>query len=243
MVIFISDTHLGSPYSDPDHAAERRVTAFLRALPREVTHIYLLGDILDYWFEYRTVVPRGFLRFFGELARLSDSGVRITWLTGNHDIWLFGYLTDELGIEVIDAPYIERDICGSKFILAHGDRIGRQKAGFRFISVFFRNRLCQRLFASIHPGLTVRLAHAWSRQSRKNGCKPSDAEIMRIKTDAASLSERYPDVKYIIEGHHHVPVDARAGNARLLVLGDWAQSGWYASFDGEKLVLSEVNHK
>lgn len=140
-VLFLSDLHLGADYIVDHRAHERRVVDFLRAEGRGADHIYLLGDVLDYWFEYRAVVPRGFVRFFGELARLSDSGVKITWMTGNHDIWLFDYLRDELGIEVVDAPFIIRDICGKRFLLAHGDRIGHASAGFKLICSLFRNRV------------------------------------------------------------------------------------------------------
>ncbi|MDE6300473.1 MAG: UDP-2,3-diacylglucosamine diphosphatase [Muribaculaceae bacterium] len=242
MVIFLSDTHLGSPHSDAGHAAERRVTAFLRSLPAEVKHIYLLGDILDYWFEYRTVAPRGFVRFFGELARLTDSGVRVTWITGNHDIWLFDYLEGELGVEIVDEPYIIREIYGKRFLLGHGDRIGRRPASFRLLSRFFRNRICQKLFAAVHPGLTVRLAHKWSSSSRTSDTGPTSQDIARITADAAALSAEHPKVDYIVEGHHHITLDTKAGNARLMVLGDWNGSGWYASFDGAELRLREVNH-
>ena len=124
-VLFLSDLHLGANYIANSRAHENRVVDFLRHEGSDADHIYLLGDVLDYWYEYRTVVPRGFVRFFGELARLADSGVKITWMTGNHDIWLFDYLRDEIGMEVIDAPFIIREIGGQRFLLAHGDRIGR----------------------------------------------------------------------------------------------------------------------
>ena len=241
MVIFLSDTHLGSRYSDHGHAAERRVSHFLRSLPDDVTHIYLLGDILDYWFEYRTVAPRGFIRFFGELARLADSGVKITWLTGNHDIWMNGYLADELGIEVVDAPYIIRKIGNKTFLLAHGDRIGHRSRSFRFISRVFRNRICRRLFAAIHPGLTVGFAHRWSSHSRASGYAPSDSDIRRILTDAATVASEHPEVNYIIEGHHHIPLQEQIGPARLIVLGDWASDGYYASYDGHDVALNRLN--
>ena len=123
LTYFLSDLHLGAGYI-PDHRAhERRVVDFLRSIEPRAKRIYLLGDILDYWWEYRDVVPRGFVRFFGELARLADSGVEITWFKGNHDIWIFDYLPSEIGLEVHDGIMV-RDIDGARFLLEHGDGVG-----------------------------------------------------------------------------------------------------------------------
>ena len=176
-VLFISDIHLGARYMGDTRTHEARVVNFLRNEAHDADSLYLLGDILDYWFEYRNVVPRGFIRFFGELAALSDAGVKITWMTGNHDIWLFDYLRDELGIEVVDAPYIVRKIGTRRFILAHGDRIGRTTAGFRFICSLFRNKVCQKLYSGLHPRITVPFAKAWSNSSRCGKGTIDDAEI------------------------------------------------------------------
>lgn len=113
-VYFISDMHLGASYFPDRHAHERLVVSFLESIASDADELYMLGDVLDYWFEYRYVVPRGYVRFFGALARLADRGVKIHWFTGNHDIWLFDYLRDEIGIEVVDG-YSVRDIFGKRF--------------------------------------------------------------------------------------------------------------------------------
>ena len=147
---FISDLHLGARYLPDRRLHEAKIVSFLHSIRDTAEAIYLVGDVLDYWYEYRTVVPRGYVRFFGALAALADSGVRITWLTGNHDIWLFDYLRDEIGIEVVDGSII-RDIAGKRFFIAHGDGVGLLKPSFRFIRAMFRNHICQRLYSSIHP--------------------------------------------------------------------------------------------
>lgn len=232
--------HLGADYIGDPRGHEARVVDFLRSEGPTADCIYLLGDVLDYWFEYRNVVPRGFIRFFGALASLADKGVKITWLTGNHDIWLFDYLRDEIGIEVVDVPYIERNIGGKRFILSHGDRIGRRSPGFRFICSFFRNKLCQKLYSGIHPRLTIPFAHGWSKSSRGKAYEEGKPEhVARIVEDAAVLAAAHPEADYIIEGHHHIMLDRPlpGSRARLIVLGDWIDKDSYAEFDGQDVKL------
>lgn len=223
-----------------------RAVQFLRDCAADADHIYLLGDVLDYWYEYRHVVPRGFVRFFGELARLADSGVRITWMTGNHDIWLFDYIRDEIGVEVIDAPYIVREIGGKQFLLAHGDRIGRTTAGFRLICSLFRSRLCQRLYAAVHPGLTVPFARRWSHSSRESGTETAEQRRRHIDciiADAEAIADAHPGIDYIVEGHHHIALlhDIPGTATRVAVLGDWISQYTYGEFDGTKFELKRFN--
>lgn len=243
LTYFISDLHLGAGYIDDSRAHEARVVAFLQSIEDRAARLYMLGDVLDYWFEYRNVVPRGYIRFFGELARLADKGVEIVWMTGNHDIWLFDYLRDEIGITVIDEPWIERTIDGRRFYLAHGDRIGPQTAGFRFICSLFRNRVCQRLYAGLHPRLTVPFAHSCSRRSRESSPldKPADtaAHVAAVTAVAADIARENPGLDYIVMGHHHIVVDTplAGGHTRLIVLGDWISNDTYAVFDGDSMRL------
>ena len=162
---FISDLHLGASYIPDPVAHESRITKFLDSITGDAAELYLLGDILDYWYEYRTVVPRGYTRFFGTLCRMADSGVRITWFIGNHDIWLFDYLKEEIGMKVVDGFEI-KEILGKRFFLSHGDGVGRLPASFRFLRATFRNKVCQKLYAAIHPRWTIPFAHRWSNHSR-----------------------------------------------------------------------------
>lgn len=240
-VFFASDMHLGACYMPDRRAHEARVAAFLRAAGERASDLILAGDILDYWYEYKTVVPRGYVRFFGELAALADSGVRVTWLLGNHDIWLFDYLRDEIGIEVADGPIV-RDYGGKRFFISHGDGLGRTDISFRIMRSAFRNRFCQKLYAAIHPRWTVPFAHKWSSGSR--GYAP-DAPARwegRMQSDVRRWAEEYasahPDIDYIVLGHHHVVVDEPAGpDCRLIVLGDWIHNDSYATFDGHSVEL------
>lgn len=233
MVYFLSDLHLGASYIADRHSHERRVASFLESIAADATEIYLLGDVLDYWYEYRTVVPRGYVRFFGQLARLSDAGVRITWLTGNHDIWLFDYLSSELGVEVIDAPYIQRVINGSRVVLAHGDRVGHRSWSFKFICRLFRNRLCQKLYSGIHPRWTVPFAHAWSRSSRDAGCAVDPVgQREYIINNVKSLAALTPAPDYIIMGHYHAAFECDINaDTHLVMLGDWIDKDTFAVMD------------
>ncbi len=248
---FISDVHLGASYMPDRRAHEARVTAFLRSIEHDAKALYLLGDILDYWFEYRTVVPRGYIRFFGELARLADAGVRITWFIGNHDIWLFDYLRDEIGLRVVDTDRggIFETIDGVEFFLGHGDTFGRQPRGYMMLRKIFHNRLCQKLYAALHPRWTLPFAHGWSSHSRKAGqsvpADPVFAPKARTATEvfARQLCTQHPDLRYIIIGHHHVALDEPVTrDCRLLILGNWITSSTYAVFDGETLALREFGY-
>ena len=240
MIYFLSDLHLGATYIADPRAHERRVVDFLRSIRHDAEHIYLLGDILDYWYEYKNVVPRGYVRFFGELAALSDAGIKITWLTGNHDIWLFDYLKNELGIEIIDSPFIEKVINGKRFVLAHGDRIGYRKLSFKFICRLFRNRLCQKLYASVHPRWTVSIAHKWSSSSRGgNGDSMSLEQFERFIIDNAKSLDTQAD--YIVMGHYHVLLNRKIENTNtsVIVLGDWIDNNSYGCYDGKNFILKK----
>lgn len=242
VTVFLSDIHLGANYIKNPRQHEKIVCDFLEKEASRANHIYLLGDVLDYWYEYRQVVPKGYIRFFGTLARIADRGVKITWLTGNHDIWLFGYLRDEIGIEIIDSPYVQRTIDGKNFILSHGDRISDGTFSFRFISSIFRNKVCQRLYASIHPRWTVPFAHRWSNSSRCSHLIADDKESMlrrSVLDDAKKLAEKHPETNYVVMGHHHIVIDELIPDTdcRLMVLGDWISQFTYAEFDGVNLQL------
>lgn len=237
---FLSDLHLGAPYFPDSKDAERRVVAFLDSIKDDAEVIYLLGDILDYWYEYRYVVPRGFVRFFGKLAELSDKGIRIVWLIGNHDIWIFDYLPSELGIEVYDGSIVE-EIDGKHFFMTHGDGIGKLKPSFRLLRSLFRNRWCQKAFSAIHPRWTVPFAYNWSRHSRKQE-GPSEADASRMMTNITEFSKEYlaqhPDINYFIFGHLHVLERFNiAPDSEVIVLGEWIKTCSYGVWNGEKFTL------
>ncbi len=244
---FLSDTHLGASYFPDSRERECRVVAFLDSIKDEASEIYLLGDILDYWYEYRYVVPRGFIRFFGKLAELSDSGIKITWLIGNHDIWIFDYLPSELGIKVVDG-ILTTEVLGTKMLMAHGDGVWQHDWKFRTLRSLFRNRFCQFLFAGIHPRWTVAFANAWSRHSRTKEMEQPELKLkVRNKVDR-NLSELHkfcltyaaghPECHYYLFGHLHVVADIEVTpTARMIVLGDWIENFSYAVFDGDVMQL------
>lgn len=242
---FISDLHLGAGYIADPRAHERRVVEFLDHIAPRARRLYLLGDVLDYWWEYRDVVPRGFTRFLGALARLADAGVEITWLKGNHDIWIFDYLPSEIGLSVHDGVLVE-EIDGRRFLMEHGDGVGRLPATFRALRWLFRCRPAQRMFAAIHPRWTVGFAHAWSAHSRKKGgYVPAEGAGETLVDWAAEYNAAAREkVDFFLFGHHHTMVDRRiADGARVMVIGDWINHFSYAVWDGEELSLRVWNEE
>lgn len=247
-VYFISDLHLGANYIKDGRAAEKRVVDFLMSIKDDAAELYLMGDVLDYWFEYRTVVPRGYVRFFGALAQLVDAGVKVHWFIGNHDIWLFDYVRDEIGVEVVDGCVV-RQIMGKKFFLSHGDGVGKLPLGFRFIRYLFRNRLCQKLYAGIHPRWTIPFAHAWSSSNRD--FKAYDTpQFLGLKEEPQAvfaleyLRDVDPTINFFVFGHRHVLADEPLSpTCRLIILGDWITQFTYAVFDGNDIILSKYDTK
>lgn len=245
---FISDLHLGATYLENPLEYERRVVRWLRSIENEVTDLYLLGDILDYWYEYKTVVPRGFTRFLGQLAIMADRGIRITWFIGNHDIWIFDYIPAELGITVIDGSKVT-EIAGKRFFLAHGDALGKLKPGFRFIRGLFRNRVCQRLYAAIHPRWTIPFAHGWSSHSRnfkseKPEFKGADKEPFIAFAEEYQSNHLSEPIDYFVLGHRHILLKypLRTGG-ELIVLGDWVHYFSYGRWDGKNFILGCFDDK
>ncbi len=247
---FISDLHLGAGYLDDKRETECRVVRFLDSIKDDVGELYLLGDILDYWYEYRYVVPRGHVRFLGKLAELADSGVKITWIVGNHDVWLFDYLRDEVGLTVLRGA-TQMSILGTRFLLSHGDDVGRQAPLYRFTRMCFHSRVCQWLYASIHPRWTVPIATGWSKQNRttrtiRQVLAESRDCLARLAEFSVEYAAAHPDVRHFVYGHLHVPYhDELAGGRTMTVLGEWISQFTYATWDGHELALRhfEDNNK
>ena len=235
---FISDIHLGASYIKDARAHERRIVDFLHSIAGSCCRLVLLGDILDFWWEYRKVVPRGFVRFFGTLASLADAGVEIIWFKGNHDIWIFDYLPRELGIKLHDGSMV-CEIDGKRFFLEHGDGVGELPASFRHLRSLFRNRFAQRLFSTIHPRWAIGFAHRWSSHSRKQGgYVPSAGAKENLIRFAEAYNASRPDEKidFFIFGHYHILVQEKlADGAELAIIGDWIQTFSYAVWDGHSL--------
>lgn len=236
---FIADTHLGATYDKENREVEKGVVKFLDNIKNDAEELYLLGDILDYWFEYKHVVPRGYVRFLGKLAELADAGVRITWLIGNHDIWIFNYLPEELGIDVIDGS-IHRRIEGVEFCMQHGDGIGGNLK-FRMMRSIFRNRICQKLYANIHPRWTVGFAYNCSKRSRqKKGMTTEMPQelIKDIRKWCEMQIQAGDNSKYFVFGHLHTPYEEVLPDGRqLIVLPAWNGTCKFGVFDGKKFEI------
>ena len=236
LTYFVSDVHLGLQVSDPADR-EARFVSFLRNLPEETAAVYMLGDIWDFWYEYRDVVPKGYVRVFAALTELMDRGVDVYFFQGNHDIWTYSYF-EELGMKRIAQPY-SVEIAGKKFCLGHGDGLGPVPFGYRLIQSTFHCRPLQVLFSMLHPWIAFSFGNTWSRHSRL-----SHAEVYHFKGKDEPLYkfleeyEKQHSVDYFIFGHYHAHVDMQTpAGARLLVLKDWISSSPYIVFDGTALLV------
>ncbi|HOI27613.1 MAG TPA: UDP-2,3-diacylglucosamine diphosphatase [Paludibacteraceae bacterium] len=241
-IYFASDAHLGLDVIENPLDSERRLVRWLDSIKKDASSLFLLGDMFDYWFEYKYVVPKGFTRFLGKLGELSDMGVKIYIFIGNHDIWMFDYLPKEIGAVVVREP-MTIELMGKKFFLAHGDGLGDPNKMFRFIRRFFRNKLCQRLYKGINPWFTIPLGQTWSRHSRSSKLGSEEesylGEDREYLVKFAKEDAKTNNVDYYIFGHRHIMLDlAMADKKRVVILGDWITNFSYASFDGSELRLS-----
>lgn len=228
---FVSDVHLGLQVGDPA-GRERRFADFLRGLPEDTDALYLLGDIWDFWYEYRDVVPKGYIRVFSALQSLMDRGVKVYFFQGNHDVWTYSYF-EELGMKKLVQPYVV-EMGGKKFCLGHGDGLGPVPAGYRFLRGLFHNRVAQFLFSMLHPWIAFRFGNGWSRNNRlahdqEYEFRGKDEPLYKFAEEFSARN----DVDYFIFGHYHSSVDMTLpSGARLLVLKDWMRSSPYLCFDG-----------
>ncbi len=242
---FLSDFHLGAP----DHAGslvrERRIVRFLETIRADAAEIFIVGDLFDFWYEYRTVVPKGYTRILGKMAEISDAGIRIHFFTGNHDMWMKGYFEEELQIPVYHEPRAF-EWNGKKFLIGHGDGLGPGDHGYKFLKKIFRNKACQWLFGILPPALGVGLANYLSRSSR---AVTGQAEEIFLGEDKEWLVQYCREIlqksyfDYLIFGHRHLPIDLSlgdkgSGNSRYINLGDWIRYNTYAVFDGDRDQLS-----
>ena len=228
---FVSDVHHGLQVGDPA-GRERRFADFLQGLPEDTDALYLLGDIWDFWYEYRDVVPKGYIRVFSALQSLMDRGVKVYFFQGNHDVWTYSYF-EELGMKRLEQPCLV-EIGGKRFCLGHGDGLGPVPAGYRFLRGLFHNRVAQFLFSMLHPWIAFRFGNGWSRNNRlahdqEYEFRGKDEPLYKFAEEFSARN----DVDYFIFGHYHSSVDMTLpSGARLLVLKDWMRSSPYLCFDG-----------
>ena len=239
-IYFISDIHLGLYPPEKSLVREKILVKWLDSIKSDADELYLMGDVFDFWHEYSKVVPKGFTRFLGKLAELSDSGIKIHFFTGNHDIWVYKYLPNEIGLTVYRKPVI-REINGLKFFLAHGDGLGPGDFGYKVLKAIFTNKILQWLFARIHPNSAIAFGQRWSRSSRfAKGyiAEPyrKDADENQVIFAKEKLKKEHFD--FFIIGHRHIPYDIKiSNNSRIINLGDWINNFSFAVLDGQKLEL------
>lgn len=239
-IYFVSDLHLGVPDYATSLAREKRFCKWLDEISKDAQAIFILGDLFDFWFEYRQVVPRGFVRVLGKLAELRDRNIPIYFFTGNHDQWMKDYFTLELGIPVFHQQ-VEIIIAGKRFLLAHGDGLGPGDHGYKFLKKIFKSKFSRYLFARFHPNFGIWFGKKWSRDNRLlKGDDQSDfmgEEKEWLIQYSRSILEKH-HVDYFIYGHRHIVLEyPLSDKSTYYNLGDWIKYDSYATFDGEKMQL------
>jgi UDP-2,3-diacylglucosamine hydrolase len=239
-IFFLSDFHLGAPNHADSLIREKIIVDFLDQIENEAAEIFILGDLFDFWFEYRTVVPKGYVRILGKLARLRDAGIPIHFFVGNHDMWMRNYFQQELDIPVYMEPKLfERD--GKQMMIGHGDGLGPGDHGYKMLKRIFRNPLCQWLFGVLPPAIGIGLASFSSRKSRAKTGKQDEIfegpeKEWLVQYCKAQLQKS--EVDYFLFGHRHLPMDIPLNEkSRYLNLGDWISHFTYVAWDGEHMTL------
>ncbi len=241
-IYFASDLHLGAPDRERSLERERLFVQWLGEISKDAEELFIVGDLFDFWFEYKKAVPRGFVRVLGKLAELTDSGLPIHLFTGNHDMWIFDYLPTETGVQLHRKP-LKREWNGVKFFIGHGDGLGPGDHSYKFIKKVFENKFLQWAFARLHPNFGIGLADYFSRKSRaKTGS--SDEEFYGEENEWLAifckevLKKEHFD--YFIFGHRHLPLELKIGdNSTYVNLGDWIKYFTFAEFDGTTTCLRE----
>ena len=239
-IYFASDAHFGLSGPDESLPRERLFLKWLESIRENAGEIYLLGDIFDFWFEYKRVVPRGYTRILGKIAEMTDSGITVHFFTGNHDLWVFDYLPGETGM-IIHKDAYATELSGKKFYMAHGDGLNGKDLSYRILNRIFTSRTLQWLFARLHPNFAVWFGHKWSHTSRYSKelitpFKGEDEEEQMIFANRMLENEHFD---YFVFGHRHIPLDLPLKNqtSRYINLGDWLWHFTYGVFDGEKMEI------
>lgn len=243
-IYFLSDFHLGSPNAKASRDREKRIIALLDEIKDKAQVIFIVGDMFDFWYEYRTVVPKGYVRLLGKIAELTDSGISVQFFVGNHDMWMHRYFEQELNVPVYFEPQVF-EWNGKKFLVGHGDGLGPGDYGYKFLKKIFRNPLCQWLFGILPPAIGVGLATYFSQMSRdadKSGPEyfhGAEKEWLVLYCKEV-LEKQYYD--YMIFGHRHLPIDHRfPDGSRYINLGEWINYDTYADFDGNDIILKSYS--
>lgn len=241
-IYFASDFHLGLKTGTPPVEREKKIVSWLNSVRTDAREIYLLGDVFDFWWEYRQVVPRGFTRFLGAISSITDSGIPVHFFTGNHDMWVTDYLSSECGMVIHTAP-VTTEFDGVRFHLAHGEGLGTKDRGYKLLLSIFRNKPLRALYSSLHPTIGMGIGHKWSLSSRlakgirKDYLGEENEDLVRY---ARSVLNR-EKVDHFIFGHRHLGMSIRLDEgASILFLGDWINGGSYAAWDGSGLEFRTI---
>ena len=241
-IYFSSDNHLGAPTAEESRPREDKFVAWLELIRKDAAAVFLLGDLFDFWFEYKHVVPQGFVRVLGKLAEMSDSGIPIYFFVGNHDLWMEDYFQKELNIPVYHRPQ-EFTFNGKKFLVGHGDGLGPGDTGYKRMKKVFTNAFSKWLYRWLHPDLGVPLAQYFS---VKNKAISGDEDVeylgeekeFLIQYCRRKLESRHYD--YFIFGHRHLPLEIQLNEKSMYInTGDWINYYTYAEFDGKQVKLKE----
>ncbi|WP_273273356.1 UDP-2,3-diacylglucosamine diphosphatase [Maribacter polysiphoniae] len=241
-VYFASDNHLGAPTMEKSLVREKKFVAWLDVVKKDAAAIFLLGDLFDFWFEYKTVVPKGFTRTLGKLAEITDSGIPVFYFVGNHDLWMNGYFEEELNIPVYHKPQ-QFTFNDRKVFIGHGDGLGPGDLGFKRMKKVFTNPVAKWFFKWLHPDLGVRLGQ---HLSVKNKLISGDEDVKFLGEDKEwlvqychrKLEQNHYD--YFVFGHRHLPLEIDlTEKSKYINLGDWLSFFTYGVFDGEKFTLEK----
>ncbi len=245
-IYFLSDFHLGAPDAQSSLTREKKIIKFLDEIKDSAAVIFIVGDLFDFWYEYRNVVPKGYVRILGKLASLTDAGIKIYFFVGNHDMWMKDYFQQELNIPVYFEPK-EFSFFNKRFLIGHGDGLGPGDKGYKFIKKIFRNKFCQWVFGVLPPYFGIGLADFFSKKSRAKTGKTDEVFLGESKEWLVLYSKEILQKEhfdYFIFGHRHLPLNIKlAENSRYINLGDWIKYFTYAVFDGELLTLEYFNEQ
>lgn len=239
-IYFLSDFHLGAPDHASSLARERLIVQFLEKIREDAAAVFLVGDLFDFWYEYRTVVPKGYVRLLGSMAALTDAGIPVYFFVGNHDMWMKDYFERELSIPVYFEPK-EFTFNNKLFLVGHGDGLGPGDHGYKMIKKIFRNRFCQWIFGILPPYIGMGLANYLSRRSRAQTGASEEVFLGEEREWLIIYSKEVltrKKVDFFVFGHRHLPIDYRLDNeSRYINLGDWISFFTYAVFDGTGMEL------
>ena len=234
-IYFASDFHLGAPNYEKSLEREKQIVAWLTHIKPNAEEIFLVGDIFDFWFEYKHAIPKGFVRLQGKIAELTDAGIKVHMFTGNHDMWIFDYIPKELGVELHRHP-IERRFGNKNFYIGHGDGLGPGDHSYKILKKIFNNKFCQWSFARLHPNFGIWLANLSSKKSRaKSGI--NDEKFLGIENEWLAIYSKEilakKHVDYFIYGHRHLPLKLELSDkSTYFNLGDWLRYFTFLEFDG-----------